>query len=350
MIQTKHKPKHFGNAFVAALTRQLWTIRTPHAIPTRADLKKLQSVIFRQKRNDDPFHGRLPISEKAQFDLTTGRNRNLITIDEQNTLRNSVVGIFGLSVGSHAALTWMMESRAVTIKIADPDRIEASNLNRIRTGWSHVGEKKVDAVKRELLDMHPDAHILSFTQTDTGTVEKMFRTAPKLDLIVDEIDDFPSKILLRQLAKKYHIPLVSAADVGDNVMVDIERYDREPQPELFLGRIPHIESIDFHRLTPEERKKLIIRHIGFDLYSERMVESIVAIGGSIPTWPQLGATATVAGGIVATVAKKILLGEEVANGRYVVSLDKLFVSDFDEPDRMLGRQKKITQFQTILEK
>src|SRR3989344_875072 len=69
------------------------------------------------------------------FELTTVRNRNLITSQEQSKLRKTVVGFFGMSVGSHCALTWMMESRADTIKIVDFDTLSASNLNRLRFGW-----------------------------------------------------------------------------------------------------------------------------------------------------------------------------------------------------------------------
>src|SRR5579859_3741105 len=51
--------------------------------------------------------------------LATVRNRNLITQEEQEVLRKTVVGFFGMSVGSHAALTWMMGSRADVMKIMD---------------------------------------------------------------------------------------------------------------------------------------------------------------------------------------------------------------------------------------
>ena len=160
----------------------------------------------------------------------------------------------------------------------------------------------------------------------------LFDTSPKIKLVVDAIDSMKGKILLRKLARQRHLPLISAADIGDNVMLDIERYDLDPQPELFLGRLPGIDQVNIDELSTIEKKKLIIKLVGFKNNSERMLNSLLNIGKSVSTWPQLGATATIAGGIVATSIKKIILGEKVKSGRYYLLLDNLLVSDINLED------------------
>ncbi len=282
------------------------------------------------------------------FELTTVRNRNLITAKEQQKLRKSTVGVFGLSVGSHAALTWIMESRADAIKIADFDSLAATNLNRLRFGWEDVGEMKVSVVSKYLQSINPFTQIITETNVSHENIIKLFDTYPKIQVVVDAIDSMKGKILLRKLAAQRKLPVVSAADVGDNVMLDIERYDKLPQPKFFLGKIPDVEKIDIDALSTIERKKLIIKLVGFENVSEQMLDSLLNIGDMIATWPQLGATATIAGGIVATTIKKILLGEKIKSGRYYFSLDQLLVADFATPERELSRNKKILKLKKEL--
>lgn len=327
------------------LVKELFKIRNPHIQPTPKDLSNLKKKVTSLQKKDVSVHG---LSKKAIFELTTARNRNLIKPDQQNTLRACPVGFFGMSVGSHAALSWMLISRADTVKIVDPDTIDASNLNRLRFGWSAVGKYKVDAVKEQLQDMHPDATIITSKKTDQKAVEQIFDAGAAIQVVVDEIDNFPAKILLRKLAKERSIPLVSAADVGDNIMVDIERYDIDKNYPLFHGREKNIESIELSKLSEAELKRLIIKLVGFEHNSEQMINSLFGIGASIPTWPQLGSTATIAGGVVATLLKKIILGEKVKSGRYYVSLDDIFVADFNSKENSERRSQKIAHVKKML--
>lgn len=330
------------NIVLNELASELWKIRNPH-LPSRPELLKKLITRITQKPTTP-----LQISQKAYLDLTTARNRHLITSVQQDRLRHSVVAFFGMSVGSHAALTWMMESRADAIKIVDPDSVSMSNLNRLRMGISQIGKLKVDIVKDQLLDINPFAKVLAFSKTAENDVEKIFSLSPNLSAVVDEIDDFESKLLLRKLAKHYRLPLISSADVGDNIALDIERYDLNPQPEPFLKRIPNLEQIKFAKLSPQQRRKLIINLVGFEHNSEAMLDSILSIGGSIPTWPQLGATATISGGVVTTTLKKILLNENVNSGRYYISLDDLLVADFNQSNMIKKRQSKIALLNRLL--
>jgi tRNA A37 threonylcarbamoyladenosine dehydratase len=284
----------------------------------------------------------IPI-QQALYELTTIRNRNLINTNQQKRLKKTVVGIFGLSVGSQAAITWMLESRASTIKISDPDIIATSNLNRIVFGPDSIGKLKTEVVAKRLLKINPFSRVLTINRTDARSIEKIFSSKPSLDVVVDAIDDIKSKVLLRKLCKKYAIPLVSAADVGDNVMLDIERYDQDPQTKMFHGRIKDIDNINFDKLSSTERLNLVVKIIGYEQHSEVMLQSLLDIGKKLITWPQLAATATIAGGVVTTTIKKIVLGEKVTSGRYYISLDDILVKDINKPFRVYKRRQLIKQ-------
>ncbi len=285
------------------------------------------------------------ISPEIAFELSTIRNRDLINLKQQQVLRKTVVGFFGLSVGSHAVSTWMMESRADKVRIADPDYITPSNLNRLFTGWDAVGKDKTEIVRKQINKINPFAHVIVTKGKPYTEMRKMFTESPHINIVVDEIDDLVGKIHLRKFAQEMHIPLISVTDVGDNVIVDIERYDKKPYPKPFLGRMPNLDfNSDYSRLSLKEKVRLTMQIIGFDVCSEALLDSLLGIGKKFKTWPQLGATSVMAGGIITTVIKKIILEEEVESGRYFVSLDNLLVRDNNSQERKSLRDKKIQQF------
>ena len=88
--------------------------------------------------------------------------------------------------------------------------------------------------------------------------------------------------------------------------------------------------------------------MGIEKVSERMLNSVFGIGATIVNWPQLGATATIAGGVIASLIKKIILGENIKSGRYYLSLNNIFVSDFNSIRRVNERRKKIRAINKVL--
>ena len=95
------------------------------------------------------------LPEVDHLELRTGRNKNLVTKEEQEKFYNSHVAVFGMSVGSHVALTLSMSGGAKSITLADLDIISGSNLNRIRAGFSQVGVAKVKSVARQIYEINP---------------------------------------------------------------------------------------------------------------------------------------------------------------------------------------------------
>lgn len=258
--------------------------------------------------------------------LASVRNRYLIDQREQVKLENTVGAFFGLSVGSHAAITWATQSRARHIKIADPDSISTTNLNRIKVGYKQIGKLKAGVIKQELMKISPNIQVdVLYDKKD----EKMmnFCMSTKTDFIVDAVDDLKSKLVLRKIAKSLRLPLIMPTDVGNNVFIDIERYDINPNQEYFLGRVTNIENIDFDKLSLKEKLNLIYKLIGFEDHSSKMLWSLANIGKEVLTWPQLASAATISGGLVTTALTKIITGESLDAGRYIFSVDRIFAKE-----------------------
>lgn len=326
------KPK-VGEKVVQEMIKELWE----NATFSKESLDIVGSLA--NTENKRKLVREFPLKEAFE-ELSTIRNRHLITVREQKKLRKTVVAVFGMSVGSHVATAWMLESKAEIIKIVDLDTVATSNLNRLSFGLQDIGKKKVDVVKARLKRINPFSEVLTYDKGSNDEMQKVFESYPKIDVLVDEIDDIKAKVFLRKLAKKYRLPLFQAADVGDNTILDIERYDVSPQPDIFLGRIPSVEDIDIDDLSSKERIRLIVELLELEEHSESMLDSLLSIGDTLATWPQLGATATISGGIVATAIKKVILGEKVRSGRYYFSLDSTLVSRFNSPRRKKARRKR----------
>ena len=53
------------------------------------------------------------------------------------------------------------------------------------------------------------------------------------DLLIDESDSLDIKILVRERAKHFHVPVMM--ETSDRGMVDVERFDLEPERQILHG-------------------------------------------------------------------------------------------------------------------
>jgi molybdopterin/thiamine biosynthesis adenylyltransferase len=280
--------------------------------------------------------------------LRTARNRNLINADEQKKFYNAVVGIGGLSVGNSVALALVLQGGARHLRLADFDRLALTNTNRIRAGVQNLGLPKVVITARQIYELNPYAKVEIFTDgLNKKNIKKFFNGPPKLDVIVDELDNLAIKFLLRQYAKKGKIPVVMAADNGDNAVVDVERFDLNPKTPFFHGRIGRVSFDYLKNLDKFGIGKTITRHIGAENVTKRVQESLLEMGKTIVSWPQLGGAAQINGAAAAYVIRKILNGQPVERNRALVSLDEKLIPGYNSPKANRGRAKSASDFKKI---
>ena len=271
-------------------------------------------------------------------ELRTARNKFLITKEEQEKFYGMKVGIGGMSVGSHAALTIAMMGGAREIRIADPDTISGSNLNRIRLDYTYVGTNKCEAVARLLWQTNPYSTIKTYT--DGITRENMDEFLGGLDVFVECMDHPEMKILTRLECRTRGIPVVMATDNNDGIIFDIERYDLDKNLELFNGVAGHLTLEEFQKFPPQELPKLATKIAGIDAVQPRMLHSVSEVGRSLYSWPQLGDAATLAGIATAYVVKRLALGLPLKTGKLEVNLDAIFDPEYMEPDVAKARENE----------
>jgi hypothetical protein len=278
-----------------------------------------------------PWSGRLiHVIERELFNnLRTIRNRDLINYDEQLKLANFNVACLGMSVWSSSALALILSGISDKIKLADGAVISGSNLNRILTGVSSVGFEKTLVIQQKLYEMNPYIEVSSLKGKLTlENIAQLFDSPWPVHLIIDEIDDLEMKIRVRVEARKRRVPVIMATELGDSVMLDVERFDLDDNLPLFHGIAGNIEEIlNKKDMTQRQWMKYATTIIGPKNVPLNMQKSLLKIGTTVVTHPQLGATAMMTGGVLAFAAKQIALGKNLPSMRKNLSLERAFLPD-----------------------
>lgn len=83
------------------------------------------------------------------------RNRNKLTRDEQRRLREMSIGVVGQSVGHAVAYTIALEGICGSLRLADFDVLELSNLNRVPASLFDIGANKAVVTARRIAELDP---------------------------------------------------------------------------------------------------------------------------------------------------------------------------------------------------
>jgi tRNA threonylcarbamoyladenosine dehydratase len=289
------------------------------------------------------------LEKEVFFEARTTRNRDLITAKEQEKFAAYHVGCAGMSVGSNVALSLLLQGGSNQLKIADGAVLSGSNLNRVIAGVHNIGDVKSDIVARSLYEANPYAEIERFATLTPKNIDQFFDGPWALDVVVDEIDDLEMKIRLRIEARKRRIPVVMATDLGDDVMLDIERYDLNKSLPLFHGLAGDIETVLGKQLTRREWLKYATTIINTKNVPLRMQQSLLKIGTKLVAQPQLGSTAIMAGSTVSYALRQLALGHALKSGRMIISFDKELLKGANSPRRRLARYRHAKLVQRTLD-
>lgn len=275
-----------------------------------------------------PWSGKLVhlLDEEDFIKVRTSRNLYKITHEELAILRKKKIGIIGLSVGQSIALTIATERICGELHLADFDNIELSNMNRLNfTNLYNLGAAKVITTAQKIAELDPYLKVTCFTEgISENNIDAFLGEGPgKLDILVEECDGLDVKILSRIKARAKGIPVVM--DTNDRGMLDIERYDLEPDRPIFHGAFEG-DDIQLERtkdLTIHEKTAILAKIFNFSLISDRMKLSLTELGKSINAWPQLASSVVLGGAMVTDTCRRMLLSEIECSGRFYIDFNDL---------------------------
>lgn len=255
------------------------------------------------------------------------RNRNLITAEEQARLGTLRIGVGGLSVGHVIAHTLAAQGLCGQLRLADFDRLELTNLNRVPATVFDLGINKAAVAARRIAELDPYLPVQVLEGGLTADTVDAFLDG--LDIVVEECDSLDMKALLRERARARRIPVLMAT--SDRGMVDVDRFDLEPQRPILHGLLGDLDLALLPGMSSSDKIPHMLRHLDAERLSSRMAASLVEVDHSLSTWPQVAGDVVLGATALAEAVRRIGLGEDLRSGRVRIdvgaALDRL-----DEPE------------------
>ncbi|MDO5665271.1 MAG: tRNA threonylcarbamoyladenosine dehydratase [Bacteroidia bacterium] len=154
------------------------------------------------------------ISERDIFQ----RTELLMGSDYLNLAAQKRIIIFGVGgVGSWCA-EMLMRSGIGHLTLVDSDKIAVTNINRqLMATTQTIGRVKVDVLKERLLEINPNADIISLQAVYSPETADSFKLET-YDFIIDAIDSLSNKVHLLQFASQ--MPGILFSSMGAALKID----------------------------------------------------------------------------------------------------------------------------------
>jgi sulfur-carrier protein adenylyltransferase/sulfurtransferase len=161
-----------------------------------------------------------------------------IGTDGQQKLLDAKVLLLGAGgLGSPTAL-YLAAAGVGTLGLVDDDVVDLSNLQRqVIHSTQRVGIPKVDSAEESIHALNPDVNVVKYpVRLDASNIMEIISG---YDVIVDGVDNFPTRYLLNDATVRLQIPVVSASILGfDGQLSVFKPYEgpcyrclfREPPP------------------------------------------------------------------------------------------------------------------------
>lgn len=254
------------------------------------------------------------------------RNRYLITDAELARLATLRVGVVGLSVGHAIAHALAAEGLCGELRLADFDELELTNLNRVPASVFDLGVNKAVACARRIAELDP---YLAVRVVSSGiTAESIDEFLDGLDIVIEECDSLDVKVQIREGARARGLPVLMATSSGG--LLDVERFDEEPQRPVFHGLLGEVDADHLASLSSKDKVPYVLRVIDAAVLRPRMQASLLEVGKTLSTWPQLSSEVAIGAATVAEAVRRIGLGERLHSGRVKVDVPAI-LDDIRDP-------------------
>jgi molybdopterin/thiamine biosynthesis adenylyltransferase/rhodanese-related sulfurtransferase len=127
-----------------------------------------------------------------------------------------------------------------TIGIIDMDVVDESNLQRqILHNMDRIGDRKVDSAKKTITALNPDVNVVTF-DTRLGA-DNVMDILSGFDIIVDGLDNFPTRFLVNDASVKLGIPVVHGSIFRFEGMLTVFDPKRGPTYRDMIPEAPPAE-------------------------------------------------------------------------------------------------------------
>jgi adenylyltransferase/sulfurtransferase len=167
----------------------------------------------------------------------------------QQKIKASTVFIAGAGgLGSPVSI-YLAVAGVGTIRVCDFDSPDWSNLNRqILHNHGRIGINKAVSAKQTLEELNPHITVTAFT--DKIVEENVDELVGNADLILDCMDNFPTRYLLNECAIRKRIPMVHGSIWGLDGRVTFIQFPETPCLRCYFPESPPKEVFPVLGATP----------------------------------------------------------------------------------------------------
>lgn len=145
------------------------------------------------------------------------RTQLLLGAEAIDLLQKARVAVFGVGGVGSFAVEALARSGVGELVLVDDDEVCVSNINRqIIATTKTVGQSKVEAAKRRVLEINPSANVTVYKEFFTPQTAHKFEFT-SYDYVIDAIDTVSGKIELVLQAEKACTPLISCMGAGNKL-------------------------------------------------------------------------------------------------------------------------------------
>jgi molybdopterin/thiamine biosynthesis adenylyltransferase/rhodanese-related sulfurtransferase len=216
-----------------------------------------------------------------------------IGVEGQLKLLNAKVLLLGAGgLGSPSAL-YLAAAGVGTLGIVDNDVVDLSNLQRqVAHTQDRIGTPKVDSAEIAINGINPDVNVVKHAvRLDASNIMEIL---PGYDVVIDGLDNFPTRYLLNDASVRLQIPVVSASILGWDGQLSVFKpyegpcyrclYPTPPPAELapscgangVLGALPGVmgmlQTVEAVKLVIGAGEPLIGRLLLYDALQESFTE------------------------------------------------------------------------------
>ncbi len=207
----------------------------------------------------------------------------MLNTSEKEKLTNASVIIFGVGGVGGSVAHMLVRSGISNLTIVDFDNIDETNINRqIISNYTNIGNKKVDELKSQLLEINPNLNIKTIDEKLDETNISKFDIS-NYNYIVDCIDDIKAKKSLIKASDELKISILSAMGAGNRYLgvpnfeiADIKKTSYDPIAKI-LRKFCEREGIKKLNVcyTKQKAMKFDCKMIGSVIYYTMNMASVM---------------------------------------------------------------------------
>jgi len=145
------------------------------------------------------------------------RTELLLGVEAMRHLAECRVAVFGIGGVGGYTVEALARSGIGALDLIDDDRVSLTNLNRqLYALRSTVGQYKVDAAERRILDINPECRVTTYKTFFLPETQDRFDFT-QYDYVVDAIDTMKGKLALVEKADAAGTPIICAMGAGNKL-------------------------------------------------------------------------------------------------------------------------------------